>query len=210
MGNPVNEYRKTAKRIKKSFAIASFCLLLPFLLPVLSPADELATLFADVEKLNIGRYGYTLGKVLSKEQKKTAVSSAVKSPSPGTYKFKDKNLYVVAHESSDRVLIIYEQYNPASQEKIRDMTGALFLAFGDPTVMAHDKIVYWVYGEKGKISREQYQQNNKKKKRSIILATVKLNSSESILEKGAEVKDGSVYYVISSEPVLKLTGKPAD
>ncbi len=208
MCNPENGYRRAAAGIKKSFVI--ICLILPFFLPGPSLADELADLCSEVEKLNISRDEYTLCKVLTEEQKKKATRNPVTNPSPGTYKFKDENLFVVAHESSDRVLIIYEQYDPASRKKVRDLTGALFLDFGEPTVMAHKKIVYWAYGKKGKISKDEYKREKKKGKLTPILATVKLSSSEPILKKDAGVGDGSVYYVISSEPVLKLIGAVED
>jgi hypothetical protein len=42
---------------------------------------------------------------------------------------------------------------------------------------------------------------------SQFLATVKLQSSHKIMESTDPVKDGSVYYIVSSEPLLKLIEK---
>ena len=111
-----------------------------------------------LEKLNIRRNDYTLGKVLTDKQKQTAQDNAEEKASPGTYKFKDNNLYIVADKATDRVLILYERYEPVSRKKIRELVGALFFDFGDPTVMAHDKTIYWAFDQKGKISEEQYRE----------------------------------------------------
>jgi len=72
--------------------------------------------------------------------------------SPDTFKFKDENLYVVAQKTTNRVLVIYEQIKAASQKKIQDLVGDLYMNFDDPTVLAHDKVVYWAYTKKGKIT----------------------------------------------------------
>ena len=167
-------------------------------------ADEFADLSNRVEKLNIRRNDYTLGKVLTDEQKQTARRNSQKKAVPGTYKFKDNDLYVVADKDTDRVLILYERYEPASAKKIRDLVGALFFDFGDPTVMAHDKTIFWVFDEKGKISEEQYREAKATKKPLKTLVTVKLDSSHKIMDSSDTGKDGSVYYIVSSGPILKL------
>ena len=167
-------------------------------------ADEFTDLFIRVENLNIQRHDYILGKVLTDMQKKTARRNALEAASPGTYKFKDNDLYVVADQASDRVLVIYERYEPASREKVRDLVGALFFDFGDPTVLAHDKTIYWAFDEKGKISEENFRKTKQEGQPLITLATVKLDSSQKIMDPSGPVESGSVYYIISSEPILKL------
>jgi len=169
-----------------------------------SRADEFADLFNRVEKLNIRRNDYTLGKVLTDKQKQTAQYNAQEKAGPGTYKFKDKNLYIVADKATDRVLILYERYEPVSGKKIRELVGWLFFDFGDPTVMAHDKTIYWAFDEKGKISEEQYREAKATKTPLNTLATVKLDSSEKIMDNSSDMRGGSVYYIISSEPILKI------
>ena len=167
-------------------------------------ADEFTDLFIRVENLNIQRHDYILGKALSDKQKKTAQRNALEAASPGTYKFKDNDLYVVADQASDRVLVIYERYEPASREKVRDLVGALFFDFGDPTVLAHDKTIYWAFDENGKISEAHYRETKQEGQPLKTLATVKLDSSQKIMDKSGPVESGSVYYIISSEPILKL------
>ena len=68
--------------------------------------DEIADLSERVAKLNIHRNDYILGKALTDKQKKTAQRNALDEASPGTYKFKDNDLYVVA----DRAYILSSEY----------------------------------------------------------------------------------------------------
>jgi hypothetical protein len=188
----------------KTFSVIMAAIILSVGAACTSCADEFADLFNRVEKLNIRRNDYTLGKVLTDKQKQTAQDNAQEKAGPGTYKFKDKNLYIVADKATDRVLILYERYEPVSAKKIRELVGWLFFDFGDPTVMAHDKTIYWAFDEKGKISEEQYREAKATKTPLNTLATVKLDSSEKIMDNSSDMRGGSVYYIISSEPILKI------
>jgi hypothetical protein len=172
-----------------------------------SQTDEYTELFVDVAKLKIQRDDYTLGELLTDKQKETARRNAVDAASPGIYKFRDNDLYVVADKATDRVLIIYERYDPATREKIRELVGDLFFVFGEPTVMGHDKTIYWAYDADGKISEQKYKEAKDQKKAPKFLATVKLQSSHKIMDNTEPLTDGSVYYVISSDPLLKLLEK---
>ena len=188
----------------KNFSVIIAAVLLSFAAAGPSRADEFADLSNRIEKLNIHRNDYTLGKALTDKQKQTAQGNAEETTSPGTYKFKDNSLYIVADKATDRVLILYERYEPASRQKIRELVGTLFFDFGDPTVIAHDKTIYWAFDENGKISEEQYRDIKEKGDPLKTLATVKLDSSRKILGDSDPEEDGSVYYIVSSEPVLKL------
>ena len=170
-------------------------------------ADELGELMDLVASLDISRNGYTLGKTLTEKQMAIAQHNSVNHATPGTFKFKDKNLYVVLEETTHRIIILYEQYEDATAEQVRDLVGSLYLDFGDPTLMAHDKIIYWAFGAKGKLSKKQYQHDKHVKKKLNILATVKLNSDINVLGKQEKTKVGNIYFIISSEPVLKLVKK---
>ncbi len=170
--------------------------------------DELSVLFNRVEALNLRRGHYTLGRVLSEEQKRLARRSTIKDSAPGTLKFQDGDLFIVAHEASERIIVLYEHWESADKEKIKGVVGSLFLDYGDPTVFAHDKVIYWVYTDKGKLSKKAYRKAKEKKTALDVLAAVKLNSSMKIMgkeEDGDDDAPGSAYCIISSEPVLKLT-----
>lgn len=183
---------------------AGIVLILSCLLPNTLAADNLDALFNLVEKLNVQRSGYTLGKVLTAKQLEIAASASVNTASPGTFKFRDKALFVVAQEKSNRVLVIYEQFETASQEKVQNIVGELYMNFDEPTVSAHDKVVYWAWTENGKVSSQKFNTAKDEKKKLNILVTVKFVSDVKIMEKkeNASAK-GQAYYIISSDPVLK-------
>ncbi len=181
-------------------------ILMLFLLPFLSScsSDKLSNLLVQVERLNISRGDYTLGKVLTDGQRAIAQKHPEDAANPWTFKFKDGDLNVVADKATDRVVILYERKESTTIKKVQALVGALYLDFGDPTVMAHDTIIYWVFGPEGKLTREQYKKAKKAGGKLNILATVKLNSSMKIMGDSTRSGEGSVYYIISSEPVLKL------
>lgn len=181
-------------------------LLIWLLLPFSSAcsSDKLTDLLGQVEDLNISREGYTLGKVLTDRQKAIALKHPEEAANPLTFKFKDGDLHVIADKATDRVVILYERYEAATIKKVQALVGDLYLDFGDPTVMAHDKIIYWAFGPEGKLSEKQYRNDKEVKKKLNILATVKLNSHIKVLEKSDSAKIGDIYFIISSEPVLKL------
>ena len=180
------------------------CMILLLLFSGLAHANDLDRLFDQVEKLKIKRHGYVLGAVLNQEQIKTAAANPVDAASKDTFKFKDKNLFIVAQKTTNRVLVIYEQFKDASQQKIQDLIGDLYMNFDDPTVLAHDKVVYWAYTKKGIITSREFDTARQDKKKLNILATVKFISDINIMEKIKEPSTGQVYYIISSDPILKL------
>jgi hypothetical protein len=188
----------------KNYLIRYIAIFLLSVIACSSQTDEFTDLFIRVAELEIQRSDYTLGKTLTDKQKETAHRNAVDAASPATYKFKDDNLFIVADKATDRVLILYERYDPATKDRVRELVGNLFFDFGDPTVMAHDKTIYWAFDEKGKISEQQYRDSKEKKQPLKTLATVKLDSSHKIMEDGDDLKDRSVYYIVSSPPLLQL------
>lgn len=179
-------------------ALGLFLLLVPV---SVSALDNLSTLYSQVESLNIQRQGYVLGKPLTDAQKALARRNPLETDSPAVYKFSDNDLHVVADQATHRVLILYERYTDASQEKIRHLVGDLFMAFEDPTVSAHDKVVYWAWGKKGKFTKQQYDLAKEKKNPLSVFATVKLNSDVPITADAES--SGDVYYIISSDPILR-------
>lgn len=189
---------------KKTIYILSMMLI--FLFTGIALANDLKQLFQQVEKLKIERQGYVLGAILNPEQIKTATFNRVDESSKDTYKFRDKNLFVVADKTSNRVLIIYEQFKDLTQKKIQDLIGDLYMSFDEPTVLAHDKRVYWAYTKKGKITSKELDAAKQDKKNLDILAKIKFISDINIMEKIKESEPaiGQVYYIISSNPILNL------
>lgn len=171
-----------------------------------NPSSELSDLLDRVEKLNISRKGYTLGKQLTRAQIEIAKQYPVALDNPGQYKFRDDNIHVVAHKKTDRVLIAYEHHDNVFQQQAQDIVGSLFMDFGDPTVFSHGKVIYWAYDHEGNLSREAYQNAKNDEVELDVLATIKLNSSMELATPATAEGQipGSVYYVISSPPLLKL------
>ncbi|MCF6247685.1 MAG: hypothetical protein L3J69_10020 [Desulfobacula sp.] len=184
---------------------ASIVSLSIFLITGIGFAADLNILFKQVEKLNLERQGYVLGAKLNKDQLKTAKANPEKAAAADTFKFRDKNLFVVAHNGSNRIVLLYELFKDADQQQVKDLVGDLYMNFEDPTVMAHDKIIYWAWAKKGKISSLEFDnaKDDKTNKTKLgILATVKCVSDIEIMAKQKEASTGDVYYVITSDPIL--------
>jgi hypothetical protein len=168
------------------------------------PADNLPDLFKQVSKLKLERHGYILGKALNSKQVKIAEANPVEATTKGTFKFKDNHLFVVAQEKTNRVIVMYEQFEEAPRQKIQDLIGDLFMNFDDPTVLAHDTVVYWAYKKEKKITSEQFEKARKEKTKLGIIASIKLMSEIKITEKTKEPSKGQFYYIISSNPILEF------
>ncbi|HID96597.1 MAG TPA: hypothetical protein EYP57_00135 [Thermodesulfobacteriaceae bacterium] len=157
-----------------------------------------------VKQLHLGLDGYFLCEPLTEKQLDIARSNAVKKSYPGTMKFKDGDLFVVADTSSGIILALYEHRKDVLPWELKNLVGGLMLTFGDPTTMAHEKVIYWAYNSKGRISEETFTKA-KKTGKIDILATVKLNSSQEIMKTASEGNQTSdVYFIVTSEPVLKF------
>ncbi|SMC38677.1 hypothetical protein SAMN02746065_101273 [Desulfocicer vacuolatum DSM 3385] len=166
----------------------------------------LETLYNQVSSLHLEHKGYILGAPLSSAQQAKALSHLVEGSAPGTYKFMDNNLGVVADAANHRVLIIFESFKKVFPQRIQDLVGNLFMQFDEPTVSAHDKIIYWAYDAKGKIPASKYQAAKDEKKHLTILATVKLNSDIAIMtpsDTDTTPPQSNAYYIISSPILLK-------
>ncbi len=188
---------------KKFLGILAACSFF-FFTAGISFSGEVESLFSQVENLKIQRQGYVLGAELTRIQEAIAAKSPLDAASKKVFKFKDKNLNIVADRESRRVLVIFEQFEKLPQKRVRDLIGELFMAFEDPTVSAHDKVVYWAWGKKEKFTSAQFDMAKEKKKKLAIIATVKFNSEIKIMDKKETEAIGDVYYIISSDPLLKF------
>lgn len=156
-----------------------------------------------VERLKLERNGYVLGAALTPSQMKTAMANPKEASVPGTYKFADDTLYIVAQQDTNRVIVIYEQIESANQKQVQDLIGGLYIDFEEPTVSSHQKVIYWAYSKEGKITSQAYAAAKESRKKLDILATVKCVSDIQFMGKTKQTVQGMVYYVISSEPLLE-------
>jgi hypothetical protein len=167
-------------------------------------SQERDALFSQVETLKLQRQGYVLGAPLTEAQQLIAAKNPLAVASKNVFKFKDSNLNIVADKKTFRVLVLYEQFERLSQRQIQDKVGELFMAYEDPTISAHDKVVYWAWGKREKFTAAQFEMAKEKKKPLAILATVKFNSEIKIMDKNETQAVGDAYYIISSDPLLKF------
>jgi hypothetical protein len=159
---------------------------------------------AQVASLTLGMNGYVIGTVLSEAQKEAAAANLSKDSYAGTYKFRDDDLFVVAAQNNDTILAIYKRMDEANMDEARLMVSGLMGLYGEPTAMAHDKLIYWAYTADGKIPEETYTKLKDKNQPLDILATVKFSSSfEITAENGDGEESGSIYFIITSESLIR-------
>ncbi len=166
-------------------------------------AESVSSLLNQVEALQLTRQGYTLCGSLSPEQLEFAKNHPLESTVPGTYRFGDDSLVVVADAKTHRVLVLVEHYEPATQNDVQMVVSDLIMVFHEPTLSAHDKLIYWLYGSDGKFSSLDFETSKKNRKPLSILASVKLNSEINIMKTDEGPSSGKAYCIISSEPVLQ-------
>ena len=153
-----------------------------------------------VAALELGMNGYTIGTKLSTEKKKYSSTHMLNDAYEGTYKFSDGELSVVVAQKDDTVLALYQRKDEAGLNQTRKMISGLVDMYGEPTAMAHDKLVYWAYNETGKIAEEKYNQSRENAEKLEVLATVKFNSDFSITDEALkEQQRGTIYFIISSD-----------
>lgn len=161
-------------------------------------------LWHDVADLNLGWKGYTVGHKLSQKQWSIAEKNQEQGAYPGTIKFKEDDLFVVADKSSHRVIVAYEHHEKITSDELKGLIGSLMLAFQEPTTLAHGKTLYWAYGPKGKMDEMTFQQLTEAETKPVILITVKLHSSQPIAAiTGAGSTMTDVYLIVSSGPILE-------
>ena len=196
-----------------SFLIVTLVILISSAAHSSSVKQEILRIAGETAALELGFGTYHLGKVLTEEQKQKAETTPIDKALRGTYKFKDEDLYVVASLAEDRILGLYKEYPEISMDELKGIIGGLMFDFGEPTTMAHNKLIYWSYNKNGKISQDEFEfarQNGG----SPSLVTVKFSSSElidmdTLSSKEAEKKENeekmtSAYVIISSDPLSKL------
>jgi hypothetical protein len=161
-------------------------------------------LAAKVATLELGMNDYTIGKKLTPVQKKIASENISNNSYQGTYKFKDSDLFIIVAQNDDTILAVYQRNDEANMGQAKSMVASLMLLYGEPTTMAHDKLIYWAYGGAGKISEETYNKLRDNNETMEILATVKFNSSFEITgENPVQAETGINYFIISSDPLTQ-------
>ena len=168
---------------------------------------------AEVQTLKLGFGNYILGQELNAEHKKFAAkhSLPVAESKNWTYKFQDGDIFVVADKKTDLILGIYKEQEKASRLDVKTMVGDLMMSFSEPTLMAHDKMIYWAYDKNGKVSQKLFMIARETGDLET-LATVKFSSTEPIFREQkkpdkdgekikTEEKTADIYVIITSGPL---------
>lgn len=144
-----------------------------------------------IATLGLGLGDYIVGKELTPEQQAVAEKDSAYKSYPGTMKFRDKDIFVIADQETKVVIALYVRNKQATQDDFKAMVGELMMRFGEPTAEAHGKTIYWNYGADGLISEELYQTVKDKGLLETlgVLATVKFSSSQNVDELSLNEKE---------------------
>ncbi len=180
-----------------------------------------ASVTDDVASLNVGLNGYILGKKLTTDQLSISKKNTIKKAVEGTYKFSDGELFIIASKTDDRVLVIYKDFNKIDNKKAKAILGNSILNFGEPTAIAHDKLVYWSYDKNGKkISEDELKIfKDKIRNKDVTLAetlkkeyrevkyepyvTIKFSCSKEIMNRDVVYTDADAYLLYSSNKLIE-------
>lgn len=157
----------------------------------------------EVALLGLGFGEYHIANELSMEQKEKGQKTLLEKSYPGTYTFSDGDVFVLVVEETDTILAVYRKVEEAGKEQMKKMITDLMTQFGNPTSEAHDQIIYWAFGEKGKISDEEYASLKQDEERKIV-ATVKFKSKLTFTENDLETdQKNSIHCIVSSPRMLE-------
>lgn len=177
-----------------------------------APAGDLPTaedegieeLAASVMELGLGAGEFVVGSHLTGAQAGIAKEKLLTDTYPGTIKFSSGDVFVVADEESHLILAVYKRLDEVHADEVREMVGHLMTRFGEPTTMAHGKLIYWAFSKAGKIDGEAYREA-KAQGEIDILATVKFNSTLEVnpgMDNENTEETGTIYYIITSDRLL--------
>ena len=132
--------------------------------------------------LELGFGSYVIGKALTADQLENAAKDNDYKAYPGTVKFKDGDIYVIADTQSNVVIAVYKRNKKANKNDFKHTISELMMSYGEPTAEAHGKTIYWNYGEDGLITEELYRtvKSQGQLETLTVLATVKFTSSENV------------------------------
>ena len=184
----------------------SMLVLLGFLCLCPAPAEgeSIEKLASSVRDLGLGDGDFVIGSRLTEDQLEIARENLLADTYPGTIKFPSGDAVVVADEKTHLVLAIYQSREEVRADDVKQMVGHLMNRFGEPTTMAHGKLIYWAFGKAGKIDEKTFLEA-KATGKIDILATVKFNSTLDLnpgMDNDNMEETGTIYYIITSDRLL--------
>ncbi len=181
-------------------------------------------IYEKVENMKKGLDGYILGSTLKKEQQSNSIPSD--NDKVKKYLIND-DLLIAINVKNNKILAINKRFNAVKQLEIKSMIGSLIHDYDEPTAMAHDKMIYWVYDKNGKKLTEDDLKNWKdslkvaKTKLPLVEAikvdtkqvdfdpyvSIKMTSDQPMMTKVKDEKLANVYLMVSSEKLIQNTMK---
>jgi len=184
-------------------------------------------IYQKIAEMKKGTDGYIIGQILTKSQQDKSNNTMIKSNDPKVINFLDgKDLLISINANNKKVIVINKRYNQITQENVKGIIGNMIHDFDEPTVMAHDKLIYWVFDKNGdklaeddlkawkdKISGKQAAGkslaevvNEKKKEINFNpYIKIKLTSDQPIMTKTEKPMLANASIIISSDKLIKET-----
>lgn len=180
-------------------------------------------LYKTIESINKGLDGYIVGKELTSAQKELAQKNILQSTNPHIKRFlANKSLLIAINAQNNKVLAINKKLSNLKKENIKALIAEYIHKFDEPTAMAHDKMIYWVYNKDGiKIHEDdlkQYKDTLKVKAKAVSLAqavntktkkvdfnpyvSIKLTSDQGLMSQPKEEVISNAYIMISSDKLI--------
>ena len=113
-------------------------------------ADEVS----DLEKLRIGIGKYFIAQQLT--QKDIAQLKSIPTNVKDTLKFTDADLNLVVRKRDNRIIIIYKRFENSTRDKLQTTISQFIVNFGEPTVISHEKIIYWAFNREKAITQDEF------------------------------------------------------
>lgn len=188
-----------------------------------SVAQAKSDMYETIASINKGIDGYIVGKTLTKEQQKLLQKNSMESQHPSIKRFlANKTLLVAVNIKNNKVIAINKKLSNLKRDKVKALIAEYIHKFDEPTAMAHDKMLYWVYDKEGKKIQEddlkQYKDSLKVKGKQIALAeavniqkkkidfdpylSVKLSSDKGLMSEQKEDVITNAYVMISSDKLI--------
>jgi len=169
-----------------------------------------ASKLSDVQKLNLEYKGYKLGEVFKENNAKKL---SFKSKIYNKY-LVNNDMLIVTDKKENRIVVIRKKFTKLPKKELKSLISSLIYKNGEPTAIAHEKMIYWIYDEnkkkyteedilkfKDEVSNKQFLASYLKSmssgsKNFKPYVTVKLASNVNIFDKN-NTKDANVDIIYS-------------
>ncbi len=142
--------------------------------------------FERVQKLGLAYKDFTLGERLPEADGLVPLKDAFK----GTLRYRKGSLILAVEEKTRRLIALYEEYPALKPEDLQKLISSLMAQFGEPTFEAHEKMLFWYYSSRGKITSEAFEHLREEGKEPEVLAIAKFYCDQRIVEFGNKKDSG--------------------